>query len=61
MVGDDIKLLTPNTKEVSLGVTKYFWQHTFKLQSEINYDTLTSYNGTSKNNWYVRFQVEIGI
>ncbi len=60
-VGDDIKLLTPNTKEVSLGVTKYFWQHTFKLQSEINYDTLTSYNGTSKNNWYVRFQVEIGI
>ncbi|TAF68399.1 MAG: porin [Flavobacterium sp.] len=60
-VGDDIKLLTPNTKEVSLGVTRYFWQHTFKLQSEINYDTLTSYNGTSKNNWYVRFQVEIGI
>ncbi|MGL5112774.1 MAG: porin [Flavobacterium sp.] len=60
-VGNDIKNLTPNTKELSFGVTKYFWQHTFKLQSEINYDKLTYFNGTNKNNWYIRFQVEIGI
>jgi len=60
-VGDDIDQFTPDTNEVSFGVTKYFWQHTFKLQSEVNFDRLNFYNGTSKNNWYVRFQIEIGI
>lgn len=60
-VGDDIKALTPNTKEYSIGVTKYIWEHSFKLQSELTFDTLDYLDGTSKNNWYVRFQVEIGI
>lgn len=60
-VGDDIKLLTPNTKQFSLGLTKYIWEHSFKVQGEINYDVLDFYDGTSKNNWYVRFQIEIGI
>ena len=60
-VGEDIQVLTPNTKEYSFGVTKYIWQHSFKLQAEVNYDDLKYYNGNSKNNWYVRFQIEIGI
>jgi phosphate-selective porin OprO and OprP len=60
-VGNDIEMLTPHTKQYSLGVTKYIWEHSFKLQGEINYDTLDFYDGTTKNNWYVRFQVEIGI
>ncbi len=60
-VGNDIEMLTPNTKQYSLGLTKYIWEHSFKLQGEINYDTLDFYDGTTKNNWYVRFQVEIGI
>jgi phosphate-selective porin OprO/OprP len=60
-VGSDIAKLTPNTREYSFGVTKYIWEHTFKLQTEINYDTLKYFSGTSKNNWYLRFQVEIGI
>ncbi len=60
-VGNDIEMLTPHTKQYSLGLTKYIWEHTFKLQGEINYDTLDFYDGTTKNNWYVRFQVEIGI
>jgi phosphate-selective porin OprO and OprP len=60
-VGSDIETLTPNTKQYSLGVTKYIWEHTFKLQAELNYDTLEYFNGTTKNNWYMRFQVEIGI
>jgi len=60
-VGRDIEALTPNTKQYSLGVTKYIWEHAFKLQAEINYDTLDYFNGTTKNNWYFRFQVEIGI
>jgi phosphate-selective porin OprO/OprP len=59
--GNDIQALTPNTKEYSLGVTKYIWEHSFKLQSELTFDTLDFNDGTSKNNWYLRFQVEIGI
>lgn len=60
-VGHEIEGLTPNTKQYSLGVTKYIWEHAFKVQAEINYDTLDYFNGTTKNNWYFRFQVEIGI
>ena len=59
--GDDIKLLAPNSKQYSIGVTKYIWEHAFKLQTELTFDTLDYNDGTSKNNWYLRFQVEIGI
>jgi phosphate-selective porin OprO and OprP len=60
-VGEAIKTLTPNTKQFSLGLTKYIWEHSFKVQGEINYDILDYNDGFSKNNWYLRFQVEIGI
>ena len=60
-VGGDIKNLAPDSKQLSFGVNKYIWEHTFKLQSEISFDKLTYFDGTSKNNWYLRFQVEIGI
>ncbi len=60
-VGADIKAFSPNTKEYSVGVTKYIWEHSFKLQTELTFDTLDFYDGTTKNNWYLRFQVEIGI
>lgn len=60
-VGNDIETFSPNTKQYSLGLTKYIWEHSFKLQGEVNFDTLDFYDGTTKNNWYVRFQVEIGI
>ncbi|WP_396194202.1 porin [Flavobacterium sp.] len=60
-VGDDIAALAPNTREYSVGVTKYIWEHAFKLQAEVNYDTLKYFDGSTKNNWYVRFQIEIGI
>ena len=60
-VGNDIKAFAPNTKQFSLGLTKYIWEHSFKIQGEVNYDILDFYDGTSKNNWYLRFQVEIGI
>ena len=60
-VGEDIKALAPNTKQYSFGVTKYIWEHTFKIQTEFTFDTLSYFNGSTKNNFYVRFQVEIGI
>lgn len=60
-VGDDIKIVAPNSKQYSIGVTKYIWEHTFKLQTELTFDTLDYLDGTQKNNWYLRFQVEIGM
>lgn len=57
----EIELLAPDNKQLSLGVTKYIWEHKFKLQTELSYDMLDYYDGSSKNNWYLRFQVEIGI
>lgn len=58
---EDIKAIAPNTKEYTIGLTKYVWEHAFKLQTEFTYDKLSYFDGTSKDNWYVRFQVEIGI
>ena len=60
-VGKDIREYAPNSKQLSFGLTRYIWQHTFKLQSELTFDTLEYLDGTTKNNWYLRFQVEIGI
>lgn len=60
-VNKDIQALAPDTKEYSIGVTKYLWEHAFKLQGELTLDDLNYFDGTSKQNWYLRFQVEIGI
>lgn len=51
----------PNTNQYSIGVTKYLWEHTFKVQSELTFDELQFQNGATKNNWYFRLQFEIGI
>src|SRR5690606_18075299 len=51
-VDDDIRLLAPNTKEFTLGVTKYIWEHTFKLQAELTYDQLEFADGSGRDNWY---------
>jgi phosphate-selective porin OprO/OprP len=59
--GRDIYLYENHTKQHSIGLTKYLWEHTFKIQTEFTYDVLDFYDGSSKDNWYVRFQVEIGI
>ncbi len=60
-LGSEIKTLLPNTKEYSFGVTKYLREHAFKLQAEINYDDLDFADGTNRQNWYFRLQVEMGI
>lgn len=60
-VNEDIKLLAPDTKQYSIGVTKYVWEHAFKAQMELTMDDLNYFDGSSKQNWYLRFQVEIGI
>ncbi|WP_262732542.1 OprO/OprP family phosphate-selective porin [Gaetbulibacter sp. NE] len=58
---EDIEALTPQTNQYSLGVTKYIWEHALKLQAEVTNSDLSYFDSSSANNWYVRFQVEIGI
>ncbi len=60
-VHSDIQELAPDTKQLSFGITKYIWEHAFKLQTEFTYSTLDYFDGSTSNDWYVRFQVEIGI
>lgn len=55
------ELNLPNTQEFTLGVTKYIWEHAFKLQAEVTYDRLSFHEGQTKNNMYFRVQFEIGI
>lgn len=58
---EDIQMLTPNSKQYSIGLTKYLWEHAFKLQGEVTLSDLNYFDGSNKQNWYVRFQLEIGI
>jgi len=53
--------LLPENTQYSLGITKYIWEHAFKLQAEVTHEQLSFQSNTTNNNWYVRFQVEIGI
>ena len=60
-VDKDIFEFTPNTNQYTLGLTKYIWEHAFKLQAEFTYEQQKFYNLEKKNNWYARLQIEIGI
>lgn len=57
----DIQTFAPDAKQFSLGLTKYIWEHAFKAQMEVTLDDLDYFDGSSKQNWYVRFQIEMGI
>ncbi len=59
--GARIAHLAPDTRQYTIGLTKYIWEHAFKLQTELTYETRNYFNGTSRDSWYIRFQVEIGI
>ncbi|QYJ67584.1 porin [Flavobacterium litorale] len=58
---DEIYQYTPNTNQYSIGVTRYIWEHAFKAQAEFTLDDLTYIDNATKQNWYIRFQIEIGI
>ncbi|HUH51102.1 MAG TPA: porin [Flavobacterium sp.] len=57
----DIQSFAPDKNQYSLGLTKYIWEHSFKIQTEATLDQINDFNGQTKNNWYIRFQIEIGI
>lgn len=52
---------SPKVGQYTVGLTKYIWEHAFKLQTELTYETRNFQSGLDKNSWYFRFQVEIGI
>lgn len=55
----EIRMFAPEHRQYSFGITKYIWEHAFKVQFEI---TKNDYiNATKKDDWYARFQIEIGI
>lgn len=60
-VEDEIHYYTPDTNQYSVGVTKYIWEHSFKMQLEFSINDLSYFDGTSGQDWYTRFQIEIGI
>lgn len=60
-VDTEIRKYAPNLQQMTLGATKYFWEHAFKLQCEVTYNLEDYVLGLQKDNWYFRFQVEIGI
>jgi phosphate-selective porin OprO/OprP len=60
-VDSEIEAYSPNTDQFSFGVNKYIWEHALKLQAEFTTEKQEFFDHSTKNNWYVRFQVEIGI
>lgn len=60
-VNKQIQLYEPNAKQYSVGVNKYIWEHAFKLQAEVSYNQRDYFIPKNNNDWYVRFQIEIGI
>ena len=56
----DVDIVMPETNQYSVGVTKYIWEHSLKLQAELTKTDFTL-NTIDTDSWYLRFQVEIGI
>jgi len=55
--------LEEHHRQYSMGLTKYLKGHRLKLQADGGYDQLTSIieNTDLPDNWFVRFQIELGI
>lgn len=51
----------PKQKQYTLGVTKYIWEHAFKIQTEFSFNQFQHFNNTNTQSWYWRFQIEMGI
>ncbi|HNQ27665.1 MAG TPA: porin [Aquaticitalea sp.] len=58
---NDIASLAPKTRQYTLGLTKYIREHSLKLQAEVTRSDNNYLDATNSKDWYIRFQVEIGI
>lgn len=57
----DVRIQFPQSNQYSIGITRYIWEHALKIQSELTYNENTFLQSQTSNNWYLRFQIEIGI
>ncbi len=57
----EIQNILPESEQFSLGLTKYIWEHSLKIQGEATYEKATISLSPVENSWYFRFQVELGI
>lgn len=55
------KNIEPKTEQISFGLTRYIWEHALKMQAEVSQTRFTFPDSSSRNDWYLRFQIEIGI
>lgn len=58
---DEIFPYEPKQHQMSVGLTKYIWEHAFKAQMEVTKNNYKFFDGTKDDDWYLRFQIEIGI
>jgi len=57
----NVARFAPDQNQYSFGITKYIWEHAFKTQAELTFDQFGHAKKGTENQWYCRFQVEIGI
>ncbi len=58
---DEVYQFTPLQNQYSVGLTKYIWEHAFKAQLEVTKNDFKYFDGQTKDNWYLRLQIEMGI
>lgn len=58
---EDVHIYRPHAQQLTVGLTRYIWEHAFKVQAEATFNIEEYANGLIKNPWYLRFQIEIGI
>lgn len=57
----EIRVQFPQTDQYSFGITRYIWEHSLKVQSELTYNVNNFLHSQTTKSWYLRFQIEIGI
>ncbi|NGZ89130.1 porin [Psychroflexus maritimus] len=60
-LASEIEKFVPSSNEIAIGLTRYFWEHAFKIQVEVNRREFLPINAEKFDEYYVRFQVEMGI
>ena len=60
-LSSDIEEFIPSSNEMAIGLTRYFWEHAFKIQLELSRREFLPIKADRFNEYYVRFQVEMGI
>ncbi len=58
---NSLRGIYPHIRQYTFGITKYIWEHALKLQSEFTYSREEFLQTAGRNQWYMRFQMEIGI